>query len=181
MFESVRVMVQQRLPPRARVLRPHGYMEARLEEECARDKTRLGQVGAGPVAKDWRDESAGDRARGPRRTGGVRRGDPPSRGHADGMDGADDGASMRVEVLGEAAEAGGEDRGLKSGVKSIVERDGAVIKANRTLQQFPLVDAEVTNATRIDGSRVPRTVVPRRLRQLSRVMRVLRTSSPPFH
>jgi DNA-binding NtrC family response regulator len=33
------LMVQQRLPPRVRVMRPHGYMEARLEEECARSET----------------------------------------------------------------------------------------------------------------------------------------------
>jgi transcriptional regulator with PAS, ATPase and Fis domain len=31
-------MVQQRLPPRVRVMRPHGYLEARLEEECARSE-----------------------------------------------------------------------------------------------------------------------------------------------
>jgi two-component system, NtrC family, response regulator AtoC len=36
---STILMVQQRLPPRVRVLRPHGYMEARLEEECARSET----------------------------------------------------------------------------------------------------------------------------------------------
>jgi DNA-binding NtrC family response regulator len=35
---STILMVQQRLPPRVRVLRPHGYMEARLEEECARSE-----------------------------------------------------------------------------------------------------------------------------------------------
>ena len=36
---STILMVQQRLPQRVRVLRPHGYMEARLEEECARSET----------------------------------------------------------------------------------------------------------------------------------------------
>jgi two-component system response regulator AtoC len=36
---STILMVQQRLPPRVRVMRPHGYMEARLEEECARSET----------------------------------------------------------------------------------------------------------------------------------------------
>jgi DNA-binding NtrC family response regulator len=36
---STILMVQQRLPPRVRVLRPHGYMEARLEEECARSES----------------------------------------------------------------------------------------------------------------------------------------------
>jgi DNA-binding NtrC family response regulator len=35
---STILMVQQRLPQRVRVLRPHGYMEARLEEECARSE-----------------------------------------------------------------------------------------------------------------------------------------------
>jgi two-component system, NtrC family, response regulator AtoC len=35
---STILMVQQRLPPRVRVVRPHGYMEARLEEECARSE-----------------------------------------------------------------------------------------------------------------------------------------------
>jgi len=35
---STILMVQQRLPARVRVLRPHGYMEARLEEECARSE-----------------------------------------------------------------------------------------------------------------------------------------------
>jgi len=35
---STILMVQQRLPPRVRVLRPHGYFEARLEEECARSE-----------------------------------------------------------------------------------------------------------------------------------------------
>ena len=32
------LMVQQRLPRRVRVVRPHGYLEARLEEECARSE-----------------------------------------------------------------------------------------------------------------------------------------------
>src|SRR5260221_5439717 len=36
---STILMVQQRLPPRVRVMRPHGYMEARLEEECARSES----------------------------------------------------------------------------------------------------------------------------------------------
>ena len=36
---STILMVQQRLPQRVRVLRPHGYLEARLEEECARSET----------------------------------------------------------------------------------------------------------------------------------------------
>jgi hypothetical protein len=36
---STILMVQQRLPPRVRVVRPHGYMEARLEEECARSES----------------------------------------------------------------------------------------------------------------------------------------------
>jgi hypothetical protein len=35
---STILMVQQRLPPRVRVMRPHGYLEARLEEECARSE-----------------------------------------------------------------------------------------------------------------------------------------------
>jgi DNA-binding NtrC family response regulator len=35
---STILMVQQRLPPRVRLLRPHGYLEARLEEECARSE-----------------------------------------------------------------------------------------------------------------------------------------------
>jgi DNA-binding NtrC family response regulator len=35
---STILMVQQRLPPRVRLVRPHGYLEARLEEECARSE-----------------------------------------------------------------------------------------------------------------------------------------------
>jgi two-component system response regulator AtoC len=35
---STILMVQQRLPPRVRLIRPHGYLEARLEEECARSE-----------------------------------------------------------------------------------------------------------------------------------------------
>src|SRR5262249_23281043 len=35
---STILMDQQRLPPRVRLVRPHGYLEARLEEECARSE-----------------------------------------------------------------------------------------------------------------------------------------------
>ena len=75
---STILMVQQRLPPRVRLVRPHGYLEARLEEECARSEmtrdpfalVRLHVEGELPPARLDRADLAGAA---PARSAGVLR------------------------------------------------------------------------------------------------------------